>query len=155
MGGNLSLKGVVRPDDAVKALDHGFNSLWVSNHGGRQLETSVPTIDVLPSIRAAVGNDVEIVLDGGIMRGTDIAKAIAMGADAVGVRKAISTLEVELERAMGLLGTRTVEELKRRGPELIRKRRTSEWPPKKYVAWNEAEDDKTKRSSSIIIDEAA
>ena len=113
----------------------------------------------------------EIVLDGGIMRGTDIAKAIAMGADAVGVgkaylygltaggeagvRKAISTLEVELERAMGLLGTRTVEELKRRGPELIRKRRTSEWPPKKYVAWNEAEDDKTKRSSSIIIDEAA
>merc|ERR1719248_216715 len=68
-----------------KQLCPDFNCLWVSNHGGRQLETSVPTIDVLPSIRAAVGNDVEIVLDGGIMRGTDIAKAIAMGADAVGV----------------------------------------------------------------------
>merc|ERR1712078_704763 len=68
-GGNLSLKGVVRPDDAVKALDHGFNSLWVSNHGGRQLETAVPTIDVLPSIRAAVGKDVEIVIDGGVMPG--------------------------------------------------------------------------------------
>merc|ERR1711924_82034 len=70
---------------------------------------------------------------GGVMRGTDIAKALAMGADAMGVRKAIETLHVELERAMGLLGTRTVEELKARGPELIKKRQTSEWPPKDYV----------------------
>ena len=159
---------MVRPDDAVKALDHGFNSLWVSNHGGRQLETAVPTIDVLPSIRAAVGKDVEIVIDGGVMRGTDIAKALAMGADAVGVgkaylyglaaggkpgvRKAIDTLHVELERAMGLLGTRTVEELKARGPELIKKRQTSEWPPKDYVVPKFEED---KGPGKIAIEEAA
>jgi len=144
-GGELALKGVVRQDEAIKALDHGFTSLWVSNHGGRQLETSVPTIDALPGIRAAVGPDVEIILDGGIMRGTDIAKAIALGADAVGcgkaypyglaaggkpgVQKAIDILKDELERAMGLLGTRTVDELKQMGPELIRRRNTPEWPP--------------------------
>merc|ERR1719274_561892 len=137
------------------------------NYGGRQLETAVPTIDVLPSIRAAVGKDVEIVIDGGIMRGTDIAKAIAMGADSVGVgkaylyglaaggkpgvRKAIDTLHVELERAMGLLGVRTVEELKRRGPELIKKRRTSEWPPKDYVASKVVDE----RPAKIAIEEAA
>ena len=136
-GGELALKGVVRADEAVRALDHGFTAIWISNHGGRQLETSVPTINVLPEIRAAVGNDVEIVIDGGIMRGTDIAKAIALGADAVGcgkaylyglaaggkpgVAKAVHILEDELKRAMGLLGCRTVEELKRDGPALIRK----------------------------------
>lgn len=137
-GGELALKGVVRADEAVRALDHGFTAIWVSNHGGRQLETSPPTLDVLPEIRAAVGNDVEIVLDGGVMRGTDIAKAIALGADAVGigkaylyglaaggkpgVMKAINILEDELQRAMGLLGCRTVDELKAEGPSLIRKR---------------------------------
>ncbi|QDZ18347.1 FMN-dependent dehydrogenase [Chloropicon primus] len=147
-GGELALKGVVRQDDAVKALDHGFTSLWVSNHGGRQLETSVPTIDALPGIRQAVGPDVEIILDGGVMRGTDIAKAIAMGADAVGcgkaylyglaaggkpgVVKAIDILEDELERAMGLLGAASVQELKERGPELIRRRNTAQWPPEGF-----------------------
>ncbi len=147
-GGDLALKGVVRADDAVMALDSGFTSLWVSNHGGRQLETSVPTIDALPGIRAAVGDDVEIILDGGVMRGTDIAKAIALGADAVGIGKAylyglaaggeagvckaIDILEDELERAMGLLGARTVRELKERGPELIRRRNQPLWPPLDY-----------------------
>ena len=87
-GGKLALKGVVRADDAVKALDNGFTSLWVSNHGGRQLETAPPTVDLLPEIRAAVGSDVEIIVDGGVMRGTDIAKALALGADSVGVGKA-------------------------------------------------------------------
>merc|ERR1712078_243799 len=141
-GGNLSLKGVVRPDDAVKALDHGFNSLWVSNHGGRQLETAVPTIDVLPSIRAAV------VMDGGVMRGTDIAKALAMGADAVGVGKAY----LYGLAAGGKPGARTVEELKARGPELIKKRQTSEWPPKDYVVPKFEED---KGPGKIAIEEAA
>lgn len=137
-GGKFALKGVVRADDAVKALDHGFTSIWVSNHGGRQLETAPPTIDVLPEIRDAVGNDVEIILDGGIMRGTHVAKAIALGADAVGcgkaflyglaaggkpgVAKAMDILDDELRRAMGLLGCRTVQELKELGPSLIRKR---------------------------------
>ena len=144
-GGQLALKGVVCADDAVKALDHGFTSIWVSNHGGRQLETAVPTIDCLPAIREAVGPDTEIILDGGVMRGTDIAKAIALGADSVGcgkaylyglaaggrpgVAKAIDILQDELERAMGLLGTRTVADLKAKGPELIRRRNTAIWPP--------------------------
>jgi L-lactate dehydrogenase (cytochrome) len=83
--GPAALKGVVRPDDAVRAVGLGFSTIWVSNHGGRQLETAPATIDVLPSIRNAVGPNVEILLDGGIQRGTDIAKAIALGADGVGV----------------------------------------------------------------------
>ncbi len=163
----MIIKGILDPEDARMAAKVGADAIIVSNHGGRQLETSVPTIDVLPSIRAAVGKDVEIVIDGGIMRGTDIAKAIAMGADSVGVgkaylyglaaggkpgvRKAIDTLHVELERAMGPLGVRTVEELKRRGPELIKKRRTSEWPPKDYVASKVVDE----RPAKIAIEEAA
>lgn len=136
-----AVKGVVRPEDAVKAVETGFSTMWVSNHGARQLETSPATIDVLPSIREAVGPDVEIILDGGVQRGTDIAKAIALGADAVGVGKpylyglaaggtdgvikALDILRVELDRAMGLLGTGTVEDLKREGPGLIKRRHAS------------------------------
>merc|ERR1711862_632356 len=63
------------------------STMWVSNHGARQLETSPATIDVLPSIREAVGPDVEIIMDGGVQRGTDICKALALGADAVGIGK--------------------------------------------------------------------
>jgi isopentenyl diphosphate isomerase/L-lactate dehydrogenase-like FMN-dependent dehydrogenase len=139
--GPSAIKGVVRPDDAIKAKEIGFTTMWVSNHGARQLETSPATIDVLPSIRDAVGADTEIILDGGIQRGTDIAKALALGADAVGigkpylygltaggekgVKKAIEILKVELDRAMGLLGTGTVDELKKRGPGLIKRRGAS------------------------------
>jgi len=110
----------------------------VSNHGARQLETSPATIDVLPSIREAVGPDVEIILDGGVQRGTDIVKALALGADSVGVgkpylwglaaggeagvTKAYDILKVELDRAMGLLGTGTVDQLKKEGPGLIKRR---------------------------------
>ena len=113
----------------------------MSNHGGRQLETAPAPIDVLPSIRAAVGREAEIVMDGGVLRGTHIAKALALGADAVavgkpylyglaagghaGVRKAFAILSEELERAMGLMGVATVAELKERGPELVRERRTT------------------------------
>ena len=132
---------MVRPDDAKKAIQIGFSTIWVSNHGARQLETSPATIDVLPSIRSAVGPDVEIILDGGVQRGTDIAKALALGADAVGVGKpylyglaaggtsgvikALDILRVELDRAMGLLGVATVDELKRQGLDLIKRRVTS------------------------------
>lgn len=136
--GPAAPKGVVRPEDAVKAVEIGFSSIWVSNHGARQLETSPATIDVLPSIRAAVGPDVEIIMDGGVQRGTDICKALALGADSVGVGKpylwglaaggtegvikAYEILKVELDRAMGLLGTPTVAALKKEGPSLIKRR---------------------------------
>lgn len=139
--GPSAVKGVCRPEDAVKAVETGFTTMWVSNHGARQLETSPATIDILPSIRAAVGPDVEIIMDGGVQRGTDIAKALALGADSVGVGKpylyglaaggtegvikALEILKVELDRAMGLLGTGTVDDLKKRGPTLIKRRGAS------------------------------
>lgn len=139
--GPAAPEGVVRPDGAKKAIEIGFSSIWVSNHGGRLLETSPATIDVLPSIREAIGLDVEIIMDGGVQRGTDIAKALALGADSVGVGKAylwglaaggtngvikaLEILRVELDRAMGLLGTATVADLKRKGPILIKKRHPS------------------------------
>ena len=139
--GPRAIKGICRAEDAVKAVEAGFTTIWVSNHGGRQLDTSPATIDVLPDIRKAVGPDVEVIHDGGVQRGTDIAKALALGADGVGVGKpylyglcaggsegvikALDILRVELDRAMGLLGAATVEELKTRGPELIRRRAVS------------------------------
>lgn len=137
-GGKTAIKGVTRADDAVKAKALGFHTVWVSNHGARQLETSPPTIDVLPHIRDSLGDDMEIIVDGGVMRGTHICKALAMGADAVavgkaylyglaaggesGVEKAITILKTELERAMGLLGVGSICELKSRGPTLLRRR---------------------------------
>lgn len=137
-GKHAAIKGIVRPDDAVHAVATGFDTVWVSNHGGRQLESAPATISVLPSIRNAVGDKGSIILDGGIQRGTDIAKAIALGADGVGVGKpylwglaaggapgvikAYDILKVELERAMGLLGVRSIAELRAQGPELVKPR---------------------------------
>eukprot|EP00316_Scyphosphaera_apsteinii_P004419 CAMPEP_0119298462 /NCGR_PEP_ID=MMETSP1333-20130426/635_1 /TAXON_ID=418940 /ORGANISM="Scyphosphaera apsteinii, Strain RCC1455" /LENGTH=492 /DNA_ID=CAMNT_0007299567 /DNA_START=101 /DNA_END=1579 /DNA_ORIENTATION=+ len=133
--GPVALKGVARGSDAVRALETGFHSIWVSNHGGRQLEDSVATFDVLPEVRAAVGTDVQVILDGGVRRGLDIVKALARGADAVavgraylyglaaggtaGVDKALTILSRDVNLAMGLLGCRTVKELKERAPEIL------------------------------------
>jgi len=77
------VKGLVRPDDALRALDHGARAMVVSNHGGRQLDTAPATATVLPRVADAVGGAAEIYVDGGIRRGTDVIKALALGARAV------------------------------------------------------------------------
>jgi len=133
--GPVALKGVARTTDAKRAIDTGFQAIWVSNHGGRQLEDSVATIDSLPEIREAVGEGTEVILDGGVRRGIDVVKALARGADSVaigraylfglaaggqrGVEKAIELLTRDVYLAMGLLGCRTVAELKQKAPEIL------------------------------------
>jgi len=81
----LIIKGINRVDDAVKAVQHGVDVVYVSNHGGRQLDQGPGALDLLPGIVAEIKGKAEIVIDGGFYRGTDIVKAIAMGADAVGL----------------------------------------------------------------------
>jgi 4-hydroxymandelate oxidase len=116
----LVLKGLVRADDARRAVDSGVDAIVVSNHGGRQLDGSPATISVLPSIADAVGGRIEILLDGGVRRGTDVLKALALGAKAVlvgrpvlwglavsgqsGVERVLSILRSELDLAMALAG---------------------------------------------------
>ena len=139
---HTALKGVIRPDDAVLAQQIGFATIWISNHGGRQMETAPATINVIQEIKHAINRDsdnrMSIIIDGGIQRGTDIAKAIALGANGVGIGKAYlwgltaggtsgvikayDILKTELNRAMGLLGVSTIEELRTLGPKLTQQR---------------------------------
>ncbi|MEW6671669.1 MAG: alpha-hydroxy acid oxidase [Thermodesulfobacteriota bacterium] len=121
------LKGVLHPEDAQASLDHGAAGLIVSNHGGRQLDTVSATIEALPAIVNAVGGRLEVVIDGGIRRGTDVLKAIALGAGAVGVGRPIiwglaadgekgasevlKILRREFELAMRLSGCRTIADI--------------------------------------------
>jgi 4-hydroxymandelate oxidase len=114
------VKGVLRADDAQLAIEHGADGIIVSNHGGRQLDTVPATIDVLPAIAAAVQGRVPLLLDGGVRRGTDILKALALGAQAVmvgrpilwglavggqaGVERVLTILRDELHLAMMLAG---------------------------------------------------
>jgi isopentenyl diphosphate isomerase/L-lactate dehydrogenase-like FMN-dependent dehydrogenase len=129
----LFVKGVLRADDALAAQRCGADGVFISNHGGRQLDGSIAPLDALPEIRAAVGPQFKLLLDGGIRRGTDIAKALALGADMAfigratlyglaaggepGVRHAIKLLVEEFDRVMALLGCRTVAEI---GPHCLR-----------------------------------
>lgn len=126
------VKGILRADDAVRAKEHGCAGIVVSNHGGRQLDGVPATITVLPEIAEAVGSDIEILLDGGIRRGTDIVKALALGARAVlvgrpvlwalacggeaGVTMMLEMLRAELDLAMALCGVSSIEDL---CPDLI------------------------------------
>ena len=138
-GEKFILKGVHRADDAVKAFEYlNADAVWISNHGGRQLDGAVAPFDALPGIREAVGEDRELILDGGIRRGSDIALALALGANAVaigkpiafglaaggekGVERTFTILKEELERTMGLIGARTIAELRSKGKEIFVKR---------------------------------
>ena len=123
------LKGVVHPDDARLAVNHGAKALVVSNHGGRQLDTSMPTIEALPEVLDAAGDQLQVLVDGGIRRGTDVLKALALGARAVaigrpvlwglatagqaGVERVFDLLRDELDRALGLAGATSISELDR------------------------------------------
>jgi isopentenyl diphosphate isomerase/L-lactate dehydrogenase-like FMN-dependent dehydrogenase len=121
------LKGILSPEDAALAVRAGVAGIIVSNHGARQLDTVPATISVLPGVVAAVQGRVPIYLDGGIRRGTDVLKAIALGAKAVfigrpilwglavngeqGVVDVLQMLKTELEQAMTLAGVRNIEEI--------------------------------------------
>ena len=125
--GILMLKGVNRPDDAVKALSYGIDGIVVSNHGGRNMDSAAATLDVLPEIAEAVGDRMTLVLDSGVRRGSDIVKALALGAKAVltgratlygtavggeaGALKAIDILKNEADKTMAYTGCRTVDEI--------------------------------------------
>jgi isopentenyl diphosphate isomerase/L-lactate dehydrogenase-like FMN-dependent dehydrogenase len=125
--GILMIKGVNRPDDAVKALEYGVDGIIVSNHGGRNMDSVVASIDALPEIAEAVGDRGTVILDSGVRRGSDIAKALALGAKAVltgratlygtavggeaGAGKAISLIRNELDKTMAYTGCRSVDEI--------------------------------------------
>jgi L-lactate dehydrogenase (cytochrome) len=127
--GPLVIKGVHIGDDARRAVDEGADAVVVSNHGGRQLDGVAPTLRALPEVLAAVNGRVEVLMDGGIRRGSDIAKALAIGARAVligrayayglgagggpGVARAIDILRTELVRTLKLLGCESVRQLDR------------------------------------------
>ncbi len=127
------VKGVVHADDARLAIEHGAAGIIVSNHGGRQLDTAPATLDVLPEIAEAVDGRAALLIDGGVRRGTDILKAVALGADAVaigrpalwglavggraGVADVLRILRTELDAAMAMCGVTRIDQL---GRELVR-----------------------------------
>jgi isopentenyl diphosphate isomerase/L-lactate dehydrogenase-like FMN-dependent dehydrogenase len=127
--GPLIVKGVLTHEDAELAAEAGVDGIIVSNHGGRQLDGTLGTLDALEEVLAAVGNRVEVLLDGGVRRGTDVVKALALGARACligrpwlyglaaggeqGVVDVLEIMRTEIDRALALLGRRSVAELDR------------------------------------------
>ncbi len=123
----LIIKGIATAEDASIAVEHGVDVVYISNHGGRQLDHGRGSIEVLPDVVAAVRNKADILVDGGFYRGTDILKAVALGADAIGlgrlygfglaafgqdgVRRVLEILEEEIKSTMALLGVTTLKEL--------------------------------------------
>jgi L-lactate dehydrogenase (cytochrome) len=120
---------VVRTDDAQAAVAAGFSAIMISNHGGRQLDSSPAPIDRLEEVVNAVSDCAEVILDGGVRRGTDVLKALALGARAVsfarpylyglaaageaGVRRSLAIMAADVRRDMALLGVRNVAEIDR------------------------------------------
>ncbi len=134
-GGKFCLKGIMSADDARRAVEIGADAIMISNHGGRQLDGGRSPFDQLEEVVQAVGGKIDIILDGGIRRGTHILKAIALGATAcsggrmylyalgaagrLGVESALGNLRDEVERDMKLMGVRSLKELT---PNMIRRR---------------------------------
>lgn len=128
----IVLKGILTAEDALLAAQHGAH-VWVSNHGGRQLDTAVSSIEALPEVAEAVAGQVEVYLDGGVTRGTDVLKAVALGARAVflgraalwglaaggeaGVRRTLDLLRDEVRLALALCGKQNIGQV---GRELVR-----------------------------------
>jgi len=128
----LLVKGVLRADDALRAVEAGCDGIWVSNHGGRQLDTAIAGADALREIAEAVGDRALLVVDGGVRRGIDVLKGLALGADLVaigrpalwglavdgadGVQRVIEILRDELSLAMALAGCRTIADV---APDLL------------------------------------
>ena len=129
----ILVKGILTAEDALLALERGVSGIIISNHGGRQLDGAVTSIEALPEIVDAVAGRCEVYLDGGIRRGTDILKALALGARAVligrpvlwglavngahGVQRVLEILHTELERAMRLAGCPTLASI---NPTLVK-----------------------------------
>jgi len=123
----LIVKGVATAEDAKLSVEHGADVVYVSNHGGRQLDHAQGTIEVLPEVVAAVDGRAEILWDGGVLRGTDVVKAISLGARAVGVgkllgwalaaageaglKRMLELMDVEIRTAMGLMGVTSLAQL--------------------------------------------
>jgi L-lactate dehydrogenase (cytochrome) len=136
--GPLFLKGPVGPEDAKRAISVGVDGLHLSNHGGRQLDRSVPALDLVAPVREAIGNEPAIIVDSGVRHGADIAVAIALGANLCavgrpylyglaaggeqGVSWALDLFKAELKRTMQLVGVTSLAELRDRGPELLRRK---------------------------------
>jgi (S)-mandelate dehydrogenase len=132
--GKLLIKGILSTSDAQRAAELGCDGIILTNHGGRQLDHCVAPIDVLPEIVTAVGKRLTIIVDSGFRRGTDVVKALALGAHAImlgraplyglaaggeaGVHKALKVMTNEIDRVLGHLGCRSIGEL---GPHLLRR----------------------------------
>ena len=128
----LIVKGLLCVEDIVRAAEIGVDGVVISNHGGRQLDWAVAPLDLLPDARRGVGDRIAILVDGGIRRGSDVIKAVALGADAVlagrallygvaaagraGAKRALDILRQEIDRDLGLLGVRSIAEL---APDLL------------------------------------
>ncbi|MER9685074.1 alpha-hydroxy acid oxidase [Mesorhizobium sp. M0139] len=128
----MLLKGVLHPSEAAEAVARGIDGIIVSNHGGRQLDGAAASLDALTAVVAAVAGRIPVLIDGGIRRGSDVVKALALGASCCligrpqlwglavageeGVRHVLELYRKEIDRVMGLMGARSLRDL---GPDCI------------------------------------